>query len=162
MWETRPFKRLLIFEAPRSQGTGVQFGALAEEHLEPAPKLSRDCLSVPRDVIPSAAVAAPAPARKVLAGAARIPPPPARPGPPSQARQSRSLPTCPSAWAHPALWRPHPGGAARQPARASLSPPASGRPGGFHGSATVRRSASPGSGALPPRRRDPRRLRRRR
>lgn len=83
MWGTRPFKRLLIFEAPRAQGTGGQFGALAEEHLEPAPKVSRDRLSVPRDVIPSAAVAAPA--RKVLAGAVRILPPPARPslpGPP--------------------------------------------------------------------------------
>lgn len=61
------------------------------------------------------------------------------------ARQSPRLPTCPSVWAHPALGRPHPGGAARPSTRASLGPPAAGCPSGC---ATGRRRPSPRPGLL--------------
>ncbi|XP_065774749.1 homeobox even-skipped homolog protein 2-like [Muntiacus reevesi] len=52
--------------------------------LQPAPQVSRDLSSALRGVIlsPAAAATATATAREVLTGAARIPPPPARPGPP--------------------------------------------------------------------------------
>ena len=85
IWKTFAFKLLFIScitrmkaESPRAMRSRTTTG----KPLRPAPQVSRDLPSALRGVILSPAAAATATAHEVLTGAARIPPPPARPGPP--------------------------------------------------------------------------------
>lgn len=156
-WKTFACKRLLISDDVRVRSKGLRVEA--REYPRPAPRLSRDLHPALRSLNLSAAVAATetATARKILLEAARIPPPRRGPALLPLALQSPRLPTCPSAWVHPALGRPHPGGAARPSSRASsvylqqAIPPA----------VRLRGAAEPEAWDLAPRRRDPQQLRRR-
>lgn len=127
--ETFAFKRLLTSDNMRVIRGGPEARdsrVTAREHPQPTPRLSREITSLCfaesaswswRPHRGRHSQGRPVSLRR-RRGPALLP----------SARQSPRLPTCPSAWAHPALGRPHPGGAARLSARASLGPPAAGSP----------------------------------
>lgn len=158
-WKTFHFKRLPTTEDTRVGDPKQENPGSRREDPRPAPRLSRDLLPELLGVSLSAAVAATAEARKRLTGAARIPPPPAQPGPPSLGPPIPAPPDLPlglgpprARAAPPRRRRPpvHPRVPRSTCSRLSLRLPDREAP------------AEPEAWALSPRRRDSRRPRRRR
>lgn len=131
----------------------------ARKEVPPAPRVSRDFLPALRDVILSAAVAAKETARKTLTGAARIPPPPARSGPPSHSPPIPAPPDLPLGLGPPRAPAAPPR-RRRPPVRPRVRPSTCSRQSLWLSDRAA--PAEPEARALAPRRRDPRRLRRRR
>lgn len=142
IWQTIAFKRLLIFDDAEAEnqeeGTLEQRPTtISRQPLAPHPirtKVSRDLLLVLGGVIPSAAAVATATAtataRKKLTGAARIPPPLARSGPPSSGPPIPVPPDLSLGLGPPRAPAAPPRRRRQLPARPSLSPPAAGSPAG--------------------------------